>query len=137
MALLGLMIIALQQAQFTATRYATNSQHTALALNLAQDIAKRMQLNSAATEYLGNWSSLSASKCEDVNNPCTPHQLAQHDIAEVMGYTKQVLPQPQIQVLRCTGNFWCINIAWNGTNAARCQLDEQNNCISLRYIPRL
>lgn len=109
--------------QARAMRSTGESYYRAQAMAVAQDLASRMQVNSAqlgAYTTAANWPSTlqptpNSTTC--LTASCTPAQIATADITDIRYEAGALLTQGLVNVESCltATNLTCIYVSWGGT----------------------
>lgn len=88
------------------------------AMAIAQDLAQRVRLNSRQMAFYttaANWrDGGDISACETAD--CTPAQVAQYDMDNVVNSAATLLSNGQVRMQQCTGSLAnCIYVSWDDT----------------------
>jgi type IV pilus assembly protein PilV len=112
--------------QARAMRSTGESYYRAQAMAVAQDLASRMEINSAqlaSYTTAGTWPTLSNLPIPAPNSTtcfssaCTPAQIATADIKDISYEASSLLTGGLVNVEACMGaaGMTCIYVSWNGT----------------------
>ena len=127
LAVLGFSMLLFAQAQQSLSAAHRHNQAYAAALELALDVATRLQLNPAG-DYLGVWQPQpNASACANLSAPCRPQQLVALDNNEVLAVAGQNLANARVELSSCSA-YTCINLSWEERD---CSLGQ---CLQLSFV---
>lgn len=107
------------------------------AMAIAQDLAERVRVNARQVPFYttaGNWRlNGNITACE--TNVCTPAQVAQYDIDNVVNSAATLLPNGQVRMQQCPGSLGnCVLVSWDDTNPTVGAGDQ--DCITLAGLYR-
>ncbi len=151
-------VIAFAGLQLQSFEISEESRNRTVAAQIANEMYERISSNSqdfsARQIYQGDLGTtwLQAANnlgpfrmtpaCVDINNPCTPPQMAIEDILSVKSIAIASLNNGQVRHRRCGAidpatalpAFDCIVVAWNDEDAANCNVGVDGNGLTDCYV---
>jgi len=122
MLLLSVAVLGFVALQVRASAAGSESFARTQAVAIYKDMAARVLLNLKQIDYYaaaGNWAGTgNLTACETAD--CTPAQLAQYDIDNVINSAATLLPNGQVAMRECVGSsagnvYHCIFVSWDDT----------------------
>jgi type IV pilus assembly protein PilV len=140
MALIALWVLATAGTQATSLKLQKSAGNRALAVTLANELSENMDANRAGSNA-GNYAlaarSTGTTAATDCNStPCTPAQLAAHDLKQWSTRADQTLSLNSLSVTKSTTSSglvqYAINVKWNETRG-RQKYNNDGNTEVLTY----